>query len=668
MTRAAPLAVGVLGYGLLRAPGLRRIMDLAGHPLRFGLPVGSSEIAVWGQRPSARRGALVAKITRRNLLRVEDCFLRGLAPGQGDHHAPYGVLIDHTGVHFDARGPSNIETLLATHPLDDPALLARAQVAMARLSALGGGKYLAHDPDTPPPPDGHVLIVDQVKGDASVTASGADRATFLRMLDMARRQFPDRPLVVKTHPATTARRPGHLHPDDLRAGDLWCDTAIAPKRLLARAHRVMTVSSQMGLDAIWAGHRPMVFGTPIYSGWGLTEQDNIPARRGRTLSSVQMFAALMILAPVWYDPFRDRLCDIEAILDIAEAEARAATQDLNGYVAHGMSLWKRRHICRSFGGNVIFPLTTKGAAQAVKTRPVLAWASAPAPPPAPNIIRVEDGFLRSRGLGARLIPPMALIADDQGAYYDPAHPSRLETLIADSPNLPPHALTRAETLVDQILQSQATKYSQGGAQPVLPNTRPRILVVGQVENDASIRHGATGPVRTNAALLAAARAANPSACLIYKPHPDVEANLRPGKLVTPGPADIILHDTDPGWLLPRVDEVWTLTSLMGFEALLRGIPVTCLGAPFYAGWGLTKDCAPVPRRRTAIKDVTVTGLAHAALIGAPRYIDPQTSRICPPEIILARIATTTTDSRPLVLRLAAKTQGAWITLRSNFKP
>ena len=37
----------------------------------------------------------------------------------------------------------------------------------------------------------------------------------------------------------------------------------------------------------------------------------------------------------------------------------------------------------------------------------------------------------------------------------------------------------------------------------------------------------------------------------------------------------------------------TMTSLAGFEALLRGKPVTTHGQPFYAGWGLTEDICPV---------------------------------------------------------------------------
>ena len=79
-----------------------------------------------------------------------------------------------------------------------------------------------------------------------------------------------------------------------------------------------------------------------------------------------------------------------------------------------------------------------------------------------------------------------------------------------------------------------------------------------------------------------------------------------------------------------------MTSLLGFEALLRGVPVTTLGAPFYAGWGLTTDMGRTPARRAARPDPC--DLAHAALIGYPRYLDPVTGDPCPAEIAVARLA------------------------------
>jgi len=68
------------------------------------------------------------------------------------------------------------------------------------------------------------------------------------------------------------------------------------------------------------------------------------------------------------------------------------------------------------------------------------------------------------------------------------------------------------------------------------------------------------------------------------------------------------------------------------DAKRRGLPVTCLGAPFYAGWGLTRDLGAVPDRRQARPDLVQ--LAHAALIAYPRYWDPVSRRPCPPEVAL----------------------------------
>jgi capsular polysaccharide export protein len=200
--------------------------------------------------------------------------------------------------------------------------------------------------------------------------------------------------------------------------------------------------------------------------------------------------------------------------------------------------------------------------------------------------------------------------------------------------------------------------------PPLPEGR-RILVPGQVENDASIRLGA-GAVRRNLDLLRRARAENPKAVILYKPHPDVEAGLRPGAVTADdltGLADAVLAGLDAAAVLEAVDEVWTITSLMGFEALMRGKPVTCLGAPFYAGWGLTRDLGEVPVRRQARP--TLAELVHAVLVAYPRYFDPVSGRPCPPEVIVERLAAAVPRRGGPLLRLLAKLQGlaasqAWL--------
>ena len=98
----------------------------------------------------------------------------------------------------------------------------------------------------------------------------------------------------------------------------------------------------MGFEAIWAGHRPVVFGQPFYAGWGLSRDKQPIDRRGRALTVEQLFAGAMILYPKWYDPCRDTLCSLEKVLDQLEAETRAWREDHAGWEAQGISLWKRR--------------------------------------------------------------------------------------------------------------------------------------------------------------------------------------------------------------------------------------------------------------------------------------------------------------------------------------
>ena len=160
------------------------------------------------------------------------------------------------------------------------------------------------------------------------------------------------------------------------------------------------------------------------------------------------------------------------------------------------------------------------------------------------------------------------------------------------------------------------------------------MVVGQVEDDASILT-ATSEVASNDALLARVRADFPDAYILYRPHPDVVAGLREGGKIDVQSADLIAADHNLNALLDRVDRVAIMTSLTGFEALLRGKAVTCYGTPFYAGWGLTDDRGSVPTRRTARP--SLDQLIYAALVDYPYYWDPVTWAPCSVETVLDRI-------------------------------
>jgi capsular polysaccharide export protein len=191
----------------------------------------------------------------------------------------------------------------------------------------------------------------------------------------------------------------------------------------------------------------------------------------------------------------------------------------------------------------------------------------------------------------------------------------------------------------EILRHNITKYNVAGAVAPLPPSpgRQRILVVGQVEDDASITFGA-GRVRSNLGLLRAVREAAPDAFIIWKPHPDVQTGFRRGYLPARKAAqfaDVVLTQGDIRPIFAEADALHTMTSLAGFEALLRGLEVTCWGRPFYAGWSLTTDMESFERRQ---RRLTLDELVAGSLIHYPRYQDPVTGLPCAPEVLLERLA------------------------------
>jgi capsular polysaccharide export protein len=248
--------------------------------------------------------------------------------------------------------------------------------------------------------------------------------------------------------------------------------------------------------------------------------------------------------------------------------------------------------------------------------------------PGVALLHIEDGFLRSVGLGADLVRPLSWTIDSRALHFDARQPSDLEVLLGQP--VPGALLEQAARLRADIVAARLTKYNVG----TVPWRRPRgtrkvIVVPGQVETDASLLLGAPG-VHGNAALLQAVRCAEPNAYIVYKTHPDVAARLRAAGA---GEADVrrwcdeTVGDVPMADLIDAADELHVMTSLAGFEALLRGKRVVCHGQPFYAGWGLTHDLHPLPRRT---RRLALDELVAAALIRYPCYFRRDASRLLTP--------------------------------------
>jgi capsular polysaccharide export protein len=259
-------------------------------------------------------------------------------------------------------------------------------------------------------------------------------------------------------------------------------------------------------------------------------------------------------------------------------------------------------------------------------------------------------------LGAHFVRPISWVIDDEGIYYDASTPSRLESLLR-TVGFDAALIERASALREAICVGGITKYNVGSGTWVRPAHAKRVILVpGQVETDASIRFGAS-IIRRNMDLLQAARSAHPDAYLLYKPHPDVQEALRkPGLNESSAQSlcDEVVKNVPMERLLDEVDEVHVMTSLAGFEALLRGKHVVCHGQPFYAGWGLTEDVHPPLRRQ---RKLTLDELVAVTLILYPTYISRTSGKFTTPEgalrELMARRARSS-DQPPLWQRVGSR--------------
>ena len=400
----------------------------------------------------------------------------------------------------------------------------------------------------------------------------------------------------------------------------------------------------MGFEALMWQRPVRCFGLPFFVGWGLTQDHQAaPARRQPVALDALVHAALVVY-PRYLDPETGAMCSPERLIAHVALQRRMRARFPAQVQALGFSRWKRPIARAYFGGSTLQYLRRPGQVRA--PAPLAVWGRRPAPEGATGrVIRVEDGFIRSVGLGADLTRPLSWVLDDTGIYFDASAPSRLEDLLQthafDAP-----LLARARKLREAVVSAGITKYNvgQGEWQPPTQG-RPVVLVPGQVESDASIAWG-SAEIRTNLALLQAVRTAVPDAHLVYKPHPDVLAGLRGSPAQSRQVledcrawCDEIVSDANMAQLLDQVDAVHTLTSLAGFEALLRGKRVTTWGLPFYAGWGLTEDRAPAdtPALQRRRRHLHLDELVAATLILYPSYVSRVSGVFTTPEQALKEL-------------------------------
>jgi capsular polysaccharide export protein len=314
----------------------------------------------------------------------------------------------------------------------------------------------------------------------------------------------------------------------------------------------------------------------------------------------------------------------------------------------GFSRWKRKNTLPFFPNvKIVFCTTLESALKKglTKRSKIYIWGKKPfveveeyAKNNDLTLLRVEDGFIRSVSLGSDLTKAYSLVVDSRGIYFDPTQKSDLEHIL-NTAVFDEALRTRAKKLKKYLVENKISKYNIYQDKELqfdnLKKEQRIVMVPGQVEDDASIKYGANG--MTNLELLKKARENALDAYIVYKPHPDVIAGNRKGNINREDAlkyCNIIIEKASIDSVLQRADEVHTMTSLVGFEALMRGKKVYTYGLPFYAGWGLTIDAKSTTRR---VVKHTLEDLIAATLILYPLYINPKTNKFCEVEELLFEI-------------------------------
>jgi capsular polysaccharide export protein len=610
----------------------------------------------WGRKKSGQKAISLAKKYKTSYLLLEDGFIRSL--NLGINNSPsFSIVEDDIGIYYDATVQSKLENILNTYDFkEDKELISLSKKSISLLLKHHISKYNQSNDikDTYFPHDEkRVLVIAQTFGDSSLEYGLANTFSTAQMITSAIEENTNSQVYIKIHPDVLS---GKKKSDiDINTIDKRCKIItddINPISLLKNFHTVYTKTSQMGFEAILVGCKCVCFGMPFYAGWGITDDRVTCERRKRKLTVEEVFAASYILYTRYYNPYTKKKSDIiDTIKTIVRFRELERKNDKKVFL-FGFSRWKHGFV-NSFlkeyeYKNIIYinPIFKSHYDLALKkgldkNSDIFIWGRKDfeeienfAKTNDIKITRIEDGFIRSVGLGSDLTRPYSLVIDKEGIYFDPTNQSTLETILKTYDFQSNQALLEeAEELRKKILKTKISKYNTTNHKVLdLPKDKTKILVSGQVEDDASIRYGAKG--MTNLQLLKEVKDDNPNAYIVYKPHPDELSGNRVGNIEEKDAlayCNLVLVDISMSSVLDAIDEVHTMTSLTGFEGLLYGKKVVTYGLPFYAGWRLTLDKKTCDRRN---RTLSLNELITAVYILYPRYIDPQTLNYCTPSVLI----------------------------------
>ncbi|EGK8010609.1 capsular polysaccharide biosynthesis protein [Campylobacter lari] len=598
----------------------------------------------WGRKKSGLRAIELAKKHNTKFLLLEDGFLRSLNLGV-ENSPSFSIVKDDIGIYYDATVPSKLEDILNTYELSTEEL-EQAKKAIELIKKEKLSKYnnnLCLPKELFGANEERVLIVTQVANDASLKFGLADSFSTQDIINDAIKENPNAKVYIKIHPdVLSGKKQSDFDVQDLSNNCVIIKENYNPIELLSHFKKVYTKTSGMGFEALMLGCECVCYGMPFYAGWGLTQDKQMCKRRFKKRTLEEVFCATYILYSEYFNPYLNQKSDIFDTIHTLAKYKKIEHANLNTLYFLGFTLWKRwfmKPFFKAKNNKIIFlnSLDELYKAKLNSEDKIFIWGkkydkSLLAKDFNNEIFLVEDGFLRSVFLGSDLTRPFSLIVDSKGLYVDPSKPSDLEDILQN--HIFDESLKqRARKLITTITQNKFSKYNGLKHEKLNFNTDKKIILIpAQVEDDASMILGGAG--YDTLKLLQSARKANENAFIVFKPHPDVLSGNRRGlkdKSIILKYCDEIIENVSIDSAINACDEVYTITSTSGFDALLRGKKVVVYGKPFYAGWGLTTDLHEIPRRTRVL---SLEELVAGVLILYPRYIHPKSKNLCEVELAL----------------------------------
>lgn len=598
----------------------------------------------WGRKKSGLKALELAKKYNVKFLLLEDGFLRSLNLGV-ENSPSFSIVKDDVGIYYDASTPSRLENILNTYEFS-PKELAWAKKAIELIKKEKLSKYnnnLCIPQELFSANEERVLIITQVANDASLRFGLASDFSTQDIINDALKENPNAKIYIKIHPdVLSGKKQSDFDVQSLPSKCVVIKENYNPIELLSYFKKVYTKTSGMGFEALILGCECVCYGVPFYAGWGLTQDKLEYKRRFKKRTLEEVFYATYILYSEYFNPYLNQKSDIfDTIHTLAKYKK---IEQVNSHTLYflGFTLWKRwfmKPFFKAKNNKIIFlnSLDELYKANLNSEDKIFIWGkkydkALLAKDFNNEIFLVEDGFLRSVFLGSDLTRPFSLIVDSKGLYVDPNHPSDLEELLQNH-EFDDTLRQRAKKLITTITQNKFSKYNGLKHEKLDFSTNKKIILIpAQVEDDASMILG--GADFDTLKLLQSVRAANKDAFVVFKPHPDVLSGNRKGlkdKDIILEYCDEIIENVSIDSAINACDEVHTITSTSGFDALLRAKKVVVYGKPFYAGWGLTQDLHHISRRTRVL---SLEELVAGVLILYPRYIHPKSKNLCEVELAL----------------------------------